>query len=341
METCRKAGTQSYGLLWEEGAAGLRKEIEMPDGIGSRGDFLGSGAGPLAGVAAFGSLAARPRAARAADDDFTGTTTDGRARFRRIIGGASLLMLVMLLLAALFAARADAEPRIKVDCRTYDTNRVDPIASSAHLHHQFGNTSTTNSSTGDTLFDSKTTSCDMDWFTTAGWFPVERYEAVKAVHVYYRAPGDQTKIRPIPKGLQLLGTATTYRCGTTGEARDTPPYSCNTNFGTSVVFPDCWNRQSLEENTSVYGNWRGECPSSHPYRLPRISYLIAHDNADGVVANPLRVSAGVDEWKDYTFMHADYFAANQPVFNQELLDLCLRDASDSETVADPRCGEGP
>ncbi len=52
------------------------------------------------------------------------------------------------------------------------------------------------------------------------------------------------------------------------------------------------------------------------------------------------VSAGVDEWHDYAFMHADYFAANQPVFDNELLDLCLRDAPDSVTFADPRCGEG-
>jgi hypothetical protein len=40
-------------------------------------------------------------------------------------------------------------------------------------------------------------------------------------------------------------------------------------------------------------------------------------------------------------MHADYFAANQPVFNRKLLDLCLRDARDRVTVADPRCGKAP
>ena len=55
---------------------------------------------------------------------------------------------------------------------------------------------------------------------------------------------------------------------------------------------------------------------------------------------PLWLSAGVDEWEDYTHMHADYFAANQPVFNDELLDLCLRNAPDSVTFASPRCGTG-
>jgi hypothetical protein len=66
-----------------------------------------------------------------------------------------------------------------------------------------------------------------------------------------------------------------------------------------------------------------------------------HDNADGAVPNPLRVSAGVDAWHDYTFMHADYFAANQAVFNNELLGLCLRNAPDSATFASPRCGVEP
>ncbi len=40
--------------------------------------------------------------------------------------------------------RADAEPRIKVSCDVYATNRVDPIADSEHLHRQIGNTSLTN-----------------------------------------------------------------------------------------------------------------------------------------------------------------------------------------------------
>ncbi|CAA9239660.1 MAG: hypothetical protein AVDCRST_MAG93-1267, partial [uncultured Chloroflexia bacterium] len=103
----------------------------------------------------------------------------------------------------------------------------------------------------------------------------------------------------------------------------------------------CINTSRLaDESTNAVYSRNGVCPSTHPYRIPRISYLVMHDNADGAVPNPLRVSAGVDEWHNYTFMHADYFAANQPVFNNELLDLCLRNAPDSVTIASPRCGEG-
>jgi hypothetical protein len=95
-----------------------------------------------------------------------------------------------------------------------------------------------------------------------------------------------------------------------------------------------------ESINAVYSR-NGVCPSTHPYRIPRINHLVMYTNADGAVPNPLIVSAGVDDWHDYSFMHADYLAANQPVFNDELLDLCLRNAPDSVTFISPRCGEIP
>src|SRR3712207_4462237 len=109
-----------------------------------------------------------------------GTTQAERARFwLTSLGGALLLM---LLFAVLAAAPADAEPRIKTNgCKVYDTNRVDPIAFSAHLHHHFGNTSTTNSSTGESLVANKSTSCRTSWFTSASWFPVARNVPVERI----------------------------------------------------------------------------------------------------------------------------------------------------------------
>ena len=268
------------------------------------------------------------------------TTTGGRASLFWRIGGA--LLFAVLLAVMLFAAPADAQPRIKVHCEVYDTNRVDPIAFSEHLHHQIGNTSTTNESTGESLLNNRSTSCDKEWFTSAGWFPVERDESVGGVNVYYTAPGDQRKIADVPTGIQLLATRKQYVCngdGTGSGLQSTPVYGCNGRWATSVAFPWCWNGFSLEEDATVYGPTNGTCPDSHPIRLPKISYLVMHRNEDGRVPNPLQVSAGIDEWHDWTSMHADYFAANQPVFNDELLDLCLRNAPDSVLVADPRCGE--
>jgi hypothetical protein len=81
------------------------------------------------------------------------------------------------------------------------------------------------------------------------------------------------------------------------------------------------------EPTTVNSN-NGVCPAAYPYRIPKINYLIQHDNADGRVANPLTVSAGVSSWEPWGHTHADYFAANQPIFNRRLIDLCLRNAPD-------------
>jgi hypothetical protein len=258
-----------------------------------------------------------------------------------MVTGLFLTLVLVLLYAVVQADVAQAEPRIKPDCEIYDTNRVDPIASSSHLHRQFGNTTTTNESTAGRLLANRKTSCKDDWYTSAGWFPVERYEPVTRVSVYYRAPGNQKQVRAIPKGLQLLAVEQMYSCNE-GPFQDTPVYGCRGNFATRVIFPDCWNRQSLKETTTVSSNFRGVCPRTHPYRIPKINYLIQHDNADGQVAKPLAVSAGVDAWEPWAHMHADYFAANQPVFNNKLIDLCLRNAPDSATpeTQPDRCGKG-
>src|SRR5215212_3226753 len=85
--------------------------------------------------------------------------------------------------AVLYAGEAHATS-IRTSCDIYATNRVDPIAFSAHLHRQFGNTSLTNASTADSLYASKATSRNAQWGTNAGWVPVERYEAVNKAIVY-------------------------------------------------------------------------------------------------------------------------------------------------------------
>jgi hypothetical protein len=256
-----------------------------------------------------------------------GTTQGGRARFwLASLGGALLLT---LLLAVLLAARpADAQPRIKVPgCNAYATNRVDPIfVSSQHLHHHFGNTTTTNTSTGESLVAANTTSCKASWFTSAAWFPVAQGVPLypkNQVVVYYRAPGDQRQVRAIPTGLGIVA------------------HNAQVNSGgnsVTVTFPDCWDQGSLSPANMVMSR-TGVCPSTHPYRIPRISFLVRYG---GTVTSQTMVSSGVDTWAPFgSAMHADYYAANQPVFNDRLLDLCLRNAPDSVTVAHPDCGEGP
>ena len=239
---------------------------------------------------------------------------------------ASVALLTALLASLALPQRADASS-LRVSCEIYDTNRVDPIALSPHLHHQFGNTSTTNESTGDGLRDNKATSCpNAPYLTSAGWFPVEKNEPVAESILYYRAAGDQTVVHALPNGIELIARAqgVGYNCGATPlnavAFQDTPPYGCTQNWATHVRFPACWNGTGLGAENTVYGmgGSRTNCPSSHPHRLVEVNFTITHKNFDGVVPNPLLVSAGVDEWHDYTHMHADYFFAAQDEVNRNV-----------------------
>ena len=85
------------------------------------------------------------------------------------------------------------------------------------------------------------------------------------------------------------------------------------------------------------------CDSSHPYRIPRISYL-AHTT--GSISSSTRFSTGTGTYQSGT-IHADYHAGVQDEFNFQtaegpsLIKLCLIDGAESVEEKHPRCGQGP
>jgi hypothetical protein len=258
-----------------------------------------------------------------------GTSQDGRAMRRFWLMGGALLL--TLLLGVLLAARpADASTRILIRCTVYDRNMEDPIFFTEHLHDHIGNTTTTNSSTGESLKAANTTSCDKDWFTSAGWFPVARDPGGRFVPlaprnqviVYYRNPGDAADLQPIPTGLGIF--TNDIKIKSSGDR-------------VTLTFPDCLNPADLGDPSSLspadmVRSRQGNCPSEYSYRIPRVSYVIRYS---GTITSQTEVSAGVDEWAPYrTEMHADYLAANQDVFNNQLIDRCLRFG---RSGVDPAC----
>jgi hypothetical protein len=262
---------------------------------------------------------------------------------------------------------AGETPRAKAHCEVYATNRIDPIARAQHLHRQFGNTSTTNESTGAGLEAANVTSCKVSWLTSAAWFPAEAdgdnpggtIKTVKGVNVYYRGFDDERLVQNIPTGVQLLTPDQKYGCvGSLGEGgfQDSPVYNCQGSGWTSrSIFPDCLDlRRPLEESVNlVESNNDSVCPASHPYRIPKINHLISHDTP---VPNPLVVSIGTDQWGDWSLMHGDYLTALQPEFNrnvdkngdgtiqeateESLIQYCIREGRGQQTGPE-RCGNEP
>jgi Domain of unknown function (DUF1996) len=219
----------------------------------------------------------------------------------------------------------------------YATNYVDPIAHTGHLHHQFGNTTTNEQSTGATLKAANKTSCAPtsvgSWFTSAGWFPVAYNDSREVplapknqVIVYYRAPGDPTKVMPIPTGLGIVANRETN-------------YSSNflkIKHGdrVTVTFPDCWDQDyNTITHAKMAPSHNGNCPPGYPYRIPRISYVIKYSGTINSLTT--MVSMAMDAMGPFdTYMHADYLAANQDVFNNTLIDQCLRHGTSG---SDPAC----
>lgn len=292
-----------------------------------------------------------------------------------------LTMVAMLLTLCIPKAEADS---IRVACSVYATNQYDPIGHANHLHRQSGNTSLNNESTYESLYAHKDTSCQEGgkWYTNALWAPVEAdpddlyFETVRMFDVYYRGPEqDDSKIVNIPNGMEMIARNTPnntidevkYNCdagpGNTTPVQSTPPYNCTDNWATHVVFPRCWDGIGVESTDVTYGPTRQRCPSTHPYVLPEISFVITHPNEDGRVPNPLVVSGDNGMWHPYTSMHADYFFAAQDEFQQavdlngdgriqdnagnanykggysesSLLDLCIRKAPEELEFAAERC----
>jgi hypothetical protein len=245
--------------------------------------------------------------------------------------GAALMALAMLMAVA---DPAHAASRIRAgNCKVYQTVALDPIAATMHLHSFTGGTVKSNATTGFDLEAAATTSCAVadNWATSAEWFPrAQTFTATKDT-LYYRDPGDQNNLMPIPTDLRLLSKTVIFK-GT----------------DTSVRFPNCLafdstTRKPVLDSTDhmshAYDAGAKACPAAFPYRIPQPAILI-HWPKSLQPSTPVSEGNGVFGPASTNF-HADYLAGNQAEFNDTLINLCLNNVPASTTVADPACGLGP
>ena len=226
---------------------------------------------------------------------------------------------------------------MQIGCEVWKTMAIDPITDSpnAHLHDFIGNLSTKADSTFESLVANKSTSCATPSYTSADWFPDIREKGqsgsipVLYANVYYNGDGSHAQF---PDGLQLIGMPPAgdvdYRCGgQKGTVYEEPAglIGCRAEqYRIRVQFPNCYDGDGVEvydENgkPNVIYEPR-QCPSTHPIELHQTRVAIHYQNKDKRVTE-IQVSAGANEWRDISFMHADIFSAFQPEF-RTLLDRC-------------------
>ena len=298
------------------------------------------------------SLAAPPTIPAAAH---LASASPALARALRV-GGVFLLTLVLALAcAAISAAQAEADSRIRAgSCDVYANKVMDPIALATHVHGFFMGTVLSNSDTG---FDVKArgeTSCDSpnsQWATSGGWAPRAQKMTMTKMAVYYRDPGD-FRVNPIPTDLRMLIKEIVFN--SQGQSNQV-----SAHFGNCLAVDASGKPvlDSFDHKSHVEDKDSQPCDSSHPYRIPRISYLMHFPQA---FRPSTLVSMGDGRWGPAgDYFHADYLAGVQNEFNfatdrdgdgtvennndneRALIDLCLNDVRNWVEVAHTRCGPEP
>ena len=264
-----------------------------------------------------------------------------------MVAGTVLLVLAMGLVSGQQPAGAQSVedvntgPTLQFGCNVTKVAAMDPILDPVYPHDHvfYGNTGVAADSTYESLVSNLDTTCSHTFATSSYWNPVVKdgeteINQPNRLSVYYTGSGDQTKVQPIPDGLQLIGNQNNgkvdYRCGQDPPV-SSPPYGCTApQYRIRVTFPECWDRSSLAPDSLVRMS-SGACPSSHPYQIPTIRMAVHYDNVGGILEGPLLVSAGNGEFLGADFFHADVFdAPQQPGFNDTIKE-CVNNVADGAT----------
>ena len=194
----------------------------------------------------------------------------------------------------------------------------------SHAHLYWGNTGADANSTARSLQETGNSSCEGGTTNrSAYWMPAlfnENDEAVipESIFVYYKSFGgagfDRSTIRPIPAGLEMLATDEVQGGGSWA-------FRIGEHDGDTeamIRFPECLavlgNGEpilSSSDNIShlsyatIHSAPSG-CPSSHPYRIPTVSYIVRF----GVpVGSGWYLASDESTATKGQSLHADYVAA--------------------------------
>ncbi len=242
-----------------------------------------------------------------------------------------------------------------VRCGLTKSAAVDPIVmpgmtGMSHNHEFFGNTTTDENSTGDSLLAGSTT-CSDSHDTSAYWVPTLFQSGVRVaathvnVHYYF---GRATTVTAFPAGFKAVSGRSNQTAGWACVARGTAPvWSANVatvpTCGTGshlmgrVIFPQCWdgiNLDSTDHISHLAFAVRGVCPADHPVRVPQLK-LDVHFPA-GIDGSAVTLASGAaSTW------HADAFEAWQGTSLTNRINASLGRPGHSRVGPPPAGPRGP
>jgi hypothetical protein len=251
-----------------------------------------------------------------------------------------------------------------VKCNHTHSAPDDPIvfpaqAGQSHLHDFFGNISVDANTTTDSL-GKAASSCDkgMDEVDRAAYWtpallhngqPVTGPPDELRIDGYYSVSDKPLPVRPMPFGLRMIAgdskaqspqstDVVHYNClrypqggQVTGSSATIPTCPGGSYLSAKIVFPGCWdgsNLDSADHKSHLAYPVKGDCPVSHPVRLPTLAIRLRWKTARSLPSSQLALSSG-----GQLSMHADFWNAWSPSVMQWLVDNCLNATKNCTDIA--------
>jgi hypothetical protein len=179
----------------------------------------------------------------------------------------------------------------------------------SHLHMFFGNDEANAFSTGDTILNKGSSTCNGHELNRTGYWVPAVFDAAGNVRipdrmfVYYKSFGPAspvTQIYPKDKSLRIISGAANaeqpqsadfvmhWNCGNriAGENQAVIPACDDGGVVGNIKFPQCWDGQNgwmagVAHMAMSPAYYSGTCPASHPIVLPSIELFLEYDSTPG------------------------------------------------------------
>ena len=232
----------------------------------------------------------------------------------RLVGGLTLLAVALLAAPVVSVAQSAAPdsaagvsqrnfpggPYVAIVCGFSHRNNDDPIRypgqpGRSHNHTYVGNRTVNASTTSASLLRGPTT-CDLEEDSSTYWVPtvyVGSEPIAPLAGVVYYTKQVFGPVAAAPAGLKMVAGNPTARraqsksivswgCGGVGGVpRFAVIRACGVDdaLDLEVVFPNCWNGRSTDSSNHkrhmAYSKG-GDCPATHPVRLPTITLVLLY-----------------------------------------------------------------